>query len=470
MYGPTDPPPLRWPLLVTLVGVLLAAVVVVILGDVSVQTEVVPSAITARQWPQPVPATVPRPRPGAATAATPIVRIKSPSSIAKPGHGEVEVCGLGIVKSSQGDASGSGQIPQSARQAAYERLWPAMQSSADERVRAAGWLLESRLLELAVRSDDDARSSACAPDDLACKSASERSSADQRSAAKLPLAATRAIDRLAQLAASSRDPFVYRLAAEACRIHLPSLVPDGACQLVSAEQWVRIDPSNATPWLHLAELARARQDPFGEAEAIYRASIATSSNEHWGALPRLVSQTITSDTQQLSKTIAINDAWGVQMSFAPLASPTRHCSADAVRDSNRRQTCEALATLLVDKGRTSLDAKIAHALGEHVGWPKERLQALQDEQQMLAEAAWRHISGDGMLSCEGVQRMAQWARTSEQLGELGAARDLVRRSGRTLDEATREYARRRETLRSAEATAPTAGPTGGAPTALATAR
>jgi hypothetical protein len=429
-FGNHPPPkePLRWPLLVALVVVLLAAVVGIILGDVSEQAEAPPQPVAARGLSQPLPPALPRARPGATTP--PAADIESRVVEApRPGPNEAEVCGLGIVKVSEQDPIGVGRIPQPLRRATQERLWSLMQSSGDERVRAAGWLLESRLR--AARTADAQRSDV---------------SAD----------ASRAIDKLARSAAGSRDSLVYRLAMEGCHSPSAGRPPAPACQLLSAEQWTRLDPENAIPWMTLAAVAGDRGDASAVAEAMYRASIAQTSNANWGVLPRIVSQALPSDLPTLGRTIAISDAWEMQgVVGLPLLAGARatsqYCSSEALRDSNRRQTCELLANVLVDKGKTSVDVNIGLSVRERLGWPKERVQAMRDEQQALLDASGQHLSQAGELSCEGVQRMAQWAGLTDQLGELGAARELFRRSGKNLEQATREWQQRREAARVAQA-------------------
>ena len=330
---PTPQQPLRWPLLVALVVVLLAAVVGIILGDVSEQGDATSPAAAVRSASLPLPPARPRARPGVTTPAAASGET-SAAHPARPAANEVEVCGLGLVKASERDPIGIGRIPQPLRRATQERLWTLMQSSPDERVRSAGWLLESRLRGGRI---GDATPSV-GPD------------AD----------ASRAIDRLAKLAAGSRDAIVYRLAMEGCHSPSSDRPPAPACQLLSTEQWTRLDPDNAIPWMTLAAVARERADAAAEAEAMYRASIARTSNAHWGVLPKIVSQALPGDLPTLGRTIAISDAWEMQGVVAlPLLAGARaasqFCSSEALRDSNRRQTCELLAGVLVDNGKTAVD-------------------------------------------------------------------------------------------------------------------
>ena len=415
---PTEPP-LRWPLVVILVAVLLSAIVIIVLSDVASQVDSLPQSVAARGFTQPVPAAVPRVRPGATTPTSRDVEIKSVSA-PKPAADEIEVCGLGIVKvNDQGPDPSAIPVPAPARRDTEERIWTAMQSSTDERVRAAGWLFEARLRSVVVDTERPG----------------------------VPALESRALDGLAQMAANTRDPLVYRLAMEGCLSHIAARQPAGGCQLVNAEQWTRLDPANAIPWLMLAAGARERKDAAAESEAMHRASMASTSDAYWGALPKIVSQALPGDLSPLGKTVAITDAWQVQTHAAlPLLSgagaASAYCNADALRDSNRRQTCETLADVLVDKGRTALETSTGWGLRERLGWPKEKVQAMRDEQRTMLHVSAQHLTNAGELSCEGVTRMTQWAELTAQLGELGAAREVFKRSGKSLEEASREFQQR----------------------------
>ena len=390
------PPPLRWPLAAALVGVLVAALLGVVVAELRapppgpVATPLFASTMSGEIVPDEPPQ---RRRASIGTAVLSSATVLSPaSSAARPAEDEVEVCGLGFVARSDEDPLGARHLTDEMQLDAQRRLRIAMQHSADERVRAVGWLF-------AAWGKDGA------PTGIAD-------------------GAPAGVEQLARIAARSRDPLVYGLAVGACRRH--GRAPAPACQMIGAEQWSRIDPHNALPWLQRAAEARARGDGAAEAEAMFRASIATTSDSHWGAVPSLVAQALPADMPLVARTVAIAEAWLLQSAAAPLDlyRATPYCGADAVRDANRRQVCEALAHVLVDRGRTAIDHAIGRRLGELAGWPAAQVEALRVEHLELLDAAGRHVGAPG-LSCSGVERSIRWARMTAAYGVAGAARELL---------------------------------------------
>jgi len=402
------PPPLRWPLAVALVGVLAAAVVGVMIADLRApppDAAATPLFASTLSSAADAPDDAPRRRSSFATALVTSATPLSPaSSGARPAAGEVEVCGLGFVARSEADPFGAAHLSSAIRLDAHRRLRAAMQGSADERVRAVGWLFA------AWNRGDDAAWNAEGGED--------------------------GVEQLARIAMRSQDPFVYGLAELACR--RPGRAPAPACQMIGAEQWSRIDARNAVPWLQRAADARARGDAAAEAEAMYRASIATKSDTHWGAVPSLVAQALPADMPLAGRTVVIAEAWLLQSLVAPfdLYRVMPYCSAEAVRDGNRLQVCDALARVLVDHGRSALDGTIGRRIGELAGWPPARIDALREERQAVLDAAAAYVGSRG-LSCSGVERSIRWARMTAAYGETGAARELLSTLGPADDGARR---------------------------------
>lgn len=395
---------LRWPLLVCLLIVLAMGTVVLIASDLRSPDRAAGKAVFARAGLAQPRLSPPRVAAGNALGGLPANALVTENA-AQPGSGEAEVCGLGIVKVSERDPSGADQVPERARQDTWDRLRAVFAASDDERLRAIGFLLDAR----------SAEQSAAAPRDA-----------------------------LARLAAGSSDSLVYALAIEACKSLDTQRVEAGACQLVSAEQWTRVDPHNAVPWLSLASLARERKDAAGEAEAVYRASLAQVSDSHAAVLPKMISQALPPDLAPIGRTIALVDAYRAQAAFHQPAhrAASRYCAADAVADSNLSQVCEQLATLLIDRGRALPDPLTGRTIGERVGWPAQRVQELQDEQQALMLSAVAHTGGNTALNCENVTRLTQWAAQASELGEFGAMRELLKRSGKSMEQALAEYRQR----------------------------
>jgi hypothetical protein len=309
---------------------------------------------------------------------------------------EVQVCGLGIVKPVNDDGD---LVAPAHLQAARDALDRHLAEHADVKVRALGALLapEGRRQEQARRRDE-----------------------------------------LARAAAAGDDPALYAMAWAACQPDAEGQRP-GACQLLSLRQWTRIDADNGVPWLKLAGEARSHTDSATEAEALYRASMASRFDAHWGLFPNLADQALPPDTPGWQRYQAMLQAAGVQAAVAlpEMRAPLEHCSPQRL-DANRRQVCEALAKALVDKGTTLWDHTMASALGRRLGWPAERLAALQRERDAMQGLALMH-SPTLSLDCAGVERTRQWFADLFRHGELGAMRREMQRLGEKPEALARRY-------------------------------
>ncbi|MED5621038.1 hypothetical protein [Ideonella sp. BN130291] len=312
---------------------------------------------------------------------------------------DAQVCGFGSVALADDDPFGVQHIPAGLRRAALDWADAQMLASPDEQVRAAALLIGAR---------------------------SREGEAVQR------------IDRLARLAAGTRDAAVYAMAIEGCR----ALRADeaGACQLLNRAQWARLDPDNAVPWLELAAEAHEQQQGSAEAEAMYRAALARRSEMPAGLLPRLVERALGGQPHSLGLTLALSASWSVQAAWSlpPADQAYRYCAGDALEQPGRQTVCAALADTLAYRGSSVLDLAVAAALAHQLHWPEQRLRALQHERDALSDAS-RFQAAALDLSCESVDRLQGWMQRLGQGGELQAARALVLASGTPIEEWSRQH-------------------------------
>lgn len=315
-----------------------------------------------------------------------------------PRAGEVEVCGVGIVSVSREDPSGAGAIPLRARARAQVDLLELGERAGDPRVRAAALTVASRLGGDVVdgqpmRRDADA-----------------------------------ALQRLARLAASSKDPAVYAMAVDSCRALTADRRRGGDCKAVSGWQWARIDRNNAVPWLSLAALAQSRRDAKSEDTAMKRAAEAKRVEWHMATLADRLLEALPPDTPAASRAVLSHEARTVGFHLGGLSAPGRYCTEKSLRNRDRRQTCERIARLMLDRGTGLHDVATAWRVGEHVGWPTARVTALRDESDRLDRLVLAEQRGTyGPLSCGALERQREWASRVKAMGEVAAARDLVRR-------------------------------------------
>ena len=400
---PHDPQrsPRRWPL-----GVLVLA-----LGLWGLHV----AQLLGRDPPSPAASGTPMPEP-AMQAVTPAhfqaahpqqpVDTPPPIAIANPSPGEAteadeaEICGFGKVPLAADDPYSLRHVPPAVRRRTLDEVEAHMLASADPEVRAAALLFGVK----------------------ASGSGSSR------------------VEQLARLAVVSQDPVVYAIALEGCRGWTAG---DAAtCALLSLAQWVRLDADNAQPWLELAAQARQQNDVEAEAEAMRRAAQAHRSDAHAGLLPHLVDRALGPQAPPLQRTLAVSVSWSVQGSWGPshTSQAQMYCTADIDADPGRRGTCEAIAATLSDHGTSVTDLGVGLAIGRALGWPAPRLQALQVEQDALNEAGGGPLAGVD-FSCEAVDRMQAWSRQVGTRGERQAMRDVLARSGRSVEDWSAQYRR-----------------------------
>lgn len=334
----------------------------------------------------------------AGASATPVM---ARAAALLPEAAPSDTCGFDSVDLASDDPEGLQYVPPALRHAAFEQVDALMLASDDAQVRAAALLIGAQ----ARHGDTRGR-----------------------------------IDRLARLAAGSQDPIVYAIALEGCKAWTAG--DAGACALLSRAQWARLDHDNALPWLELAAEARQQQAFDAEAEAMQRAALARRIDAHAGLLPALVDRALGSQAPPLQRMLALSAGWSAQAGWIASHANQAHayCGADAVADRERRPSCEALAETLALRSTSVSDLGVGLAIGRNLGWASERLEALQQEQDALSEAGGFQAIGFD-FSCEFMERMQAWTRQLAARGELQAMRDVLARSGRSVEQWSVQYRR-----------------------------
>ena len=236
-------------------------------------------------------------------------------------------------------------------------------------------------------------------------------------------------DTLARMAATTNDPQVYALAFNTCGRAQPTA---GACQLLSAEQWARLDPDNATPWLVVLTQAAQRRDVAAQNEALFRLSASRRSDQYFFALPGLLLAHLPGDEASLPAALILaTEAIGVEAarSLPGYQDLVALCRPPALRDSNRRQLCSAAADLLVERSDTLLDRGVGIGLGRNLGWSAERLDRLRGEQTAYLETTTAKEADAPLGGCAEIKRDVATVERRARLGEVGAMREWVAQSG-----------------------------------------
>lgn len=312
----------------------------------------------------------------AASTAAPLVTLKP---------GEIDLCGTGAVKADPSGNPRDMQPVQRAAEQARERLLPRLAESGVEDEKAAGLLLQG-----------------------------------------LGASTPTARDALARLAIASRSPQVYGWAMRACE----GRQGEGNCQMLSTEQWTRLDANNGWVWLQAATQAQARGDNAAVGEAVYRLSRASAVDSRTGALVTLSLARLPNDVSLLGRGVIARELATLDaVSPSPHLVASRYCSAESVQDANRRQICADVAGVLLEKGTSLTDLGLATVIGERVGWTAERVQSLREERAALLQLSIEPAVGPrGAWSCEAMGSAVQQSAIAGRQGELAALRALAKQS------------------------------------------
>lgn len=381
------------------------------------------AACSARpQAPAPV-TTASRPPEVAMPAPEPVPPAQTGRADRAPKAGEVEVCGVGIVNASRDDPAGATAIPLVQRAQAQYDLLQMADHAARPRTQAVALTIAARTGEV------------------------DGKPMRQESRA--------ALDRLARMARQTGDPVIYALAVDSCRSLTVDRRRGGVCTGISGEQWAKVDPGNAVPWLGLASLAQARQDRKAEAAAMKRAAASRRIEWHTATVADRLLDALPKDTEPSTRAMLAHEARSVGFHLGSVAASTRYCTPEGVRrDAGRRKTCDRLATLMVERGAGLHDIGAAWQIGEALRWPATKVTALRNEVERLDRVITAEQRGTyGTLSCGAIDRQQDWSRRVLAMGEVAAARDLVR------SPAHAEL--RRETAPARQGAAPTVVPTAG---------
>lgn len=351
-------------------------------------------------------------------AAERAARAQAAASAAAVATGEVEVCGVGRVKSAASDRAAQAALEAMRSPAATAAWLDTVIGTGDERARGAALYVRAQLASF------EATRHLANADAVCLENAACRKPLDELSSATAERGAARWRDALAQLAATTADPVVYAYAVQACRKQGGARA--GPCQQITLERWARLDERDATPWLHLADAARARNDAAGAAEALQRA--AQAEQLRWHGLT-LVQALLASPPRELSAAQAAlltHDIVGIQSAWISPSyqGPIRHCT-DATPTAGVRDTCRQLADLMVRKPGSLLDLTMGITIGERAGWPADRVKQARDSLNALRSSGGAALVPAQALSCPAVERLRRHHVDVGRVGEVAALRQAA---------------------------------------------
>jgi len=210
-----------------------------------------------------------------------------------------------------------------------------------------------------------------------------------------------------------------------------------------------LDPGNGEPWFAVAREARSRRDGAGVDDAMFHVAAASVHDAGWGRLVEEMVKAASQEDRMLVGTwLASADAMSYETLDLAVPDLSRYCDSRALANANRRDTCDKIATVLVDRSTTLLGRSVGVGLAKRLDWPPARLAAV-DEQ---SDATWAVESREARRrteppSCGDIR--SDLARLVEvgRLGEVEALRRRVARTGEpiaALADEGRRLARRAE--------------------------
>jgi len=252
-------------------------------------------------------------------------------------------------------------------------------------------------------------------------------------------------EALAQLAQTSDDAQVYAWAYRACQG--VSSQASGSCLAVTAARWAQLDSGNAEPWLAVASEARARKDAAAFDDAMFHVASADRHDPGWGALSaEIIDHVPPDDANLLGLAGLMAQTAAVETLRSPAWSQTsQYCSEQELGDSNRREVCERIATVLADRSTTLLARSVGEALGKRVGWPAERVAATTLQRDAEAAVTDRQVEQAAVepMACGPLRVEVERMRDIARYGEIEVYRRQIAATGKPVAELAAEGRRRR---------------------------
>ena len=251
-------------------------------------------------------------------------------------------------------------------------------------------------------------------------------------------------DALVRLAQTTDDAQVYAWAYRYCTAVASE--SQGGCPQLSAAQWARLDPENAEPWLAVAEEARRRNDAAALDDAMFRVAAAERHDARRAVFAATLAEFAPQDERSLVGTYAaVTHAVVIDSIESPPWNDTAaYCGAEAIADPNRRETCERVATVLVDRSTTAFARTTGLGIGKRLDWSAGRLAAVAEREE--AEAAATRLSGidaePDLTDCAPMRALIEGIRAAAEFGQIGMLRRLA--SSYTVAQLAAETRRQRE--------------------------
>lgn len=256
-------------------------------------------------------------------------------------------------------------------------------------------------------------------------------------------------ERAAQLAAFGSDVEAYRIALRACRKDamfrraaaqvqaqrtapavsgitwldaLASGPAPTACVALSLERLEALDGADAWPWLLRLSDSMEHGDGAGVTQALHQIGQRDWPQMRVRPLSAAVARLV-GDEPTLHDTLAMVQAVGKEAAGLLDGLPAtiaRACRPEALKDANRRQSCEQAVRRMPGMAAELIDARMLHALEERLGLPHSPQAMGKDER----ERATRVLS-DTVLDMADDPGCAHVSRIGKRLSMLAGQGELA---------------------------------------------
>lgn len=235
-------------------------------------------------------------------------------------------------------------------------------------------------------------------------------------------AASKASESLALQAIATRDADLFATAFYQCQERKTP-----ACDAITGERWSTIDAENAVPWLFVAQAAAKRKDEIAAGIALKRASELAKYEKRIPKLDLILQDSTVRSLPLLEQAGIANLLIGSYFSAEPsYGSVFQYCKFAQQGAPDRRNVCDKLGNLLVERDTTLLAFMMGTSIGEKAGWPNERLDKLKAERVAYSQTAQNQFLETNVYSCDGANAQREWIANIIEFGELAALRGKSR--------------------------------------------
>ena len=250
------------------------------------------------------------------------------------------------------------------------------------------------------------------------------------------------LGELVRLATTTSDASAYAMAVYTCTP--PRVAAYQECGLVSYQQWARLDPDNAVPWLYLAGQAERHLDLRAMESALVQASKAKFSDAHLDQISGLFAAEPTASIGPGVQFDLAGSLYSIQggLPHPPLTTFAHYCGEEMQLYPDRVKTCGDLAATLIEHGHTPIEVLAASRVAERIGWTDPRLARLRDQSDAMRWQIFGAGQAPNYLSlhgCDSLKRLRDYMIVNGEVGEVRQLREALANEGISTAQAAQRW-------------------------------